>query len=62
MSDVDAGEADVEIVTLNNSTLPKDIAADAGTVKLFSKWSFEDIEVKDISLTYERSRELMGHG
>jgi len=23
-----------------------------GTVKLFNKWSFEDVEVKDISLTY----------
>lgn len=31
--------------------LPADIVGD-GSVKLFNKWSFEDVEVKDISLTY----------
>jgi hypothetical protein len=32
--------------------LPPEVVGD-GTVKLFNKWSFEDVEVKDISLTYE---------
>lgn len=31
--------------------LSADIVGD-GSVKLFNKWSFEDVEVKDISLTY----------
>jgi len=31
--------------------LPPEIVGD-GSVKLFNKWSFEDVEVKDISLTY----------
>jgi len=26
-----------------------------GSVKLFNKWSFDDVEVKDISLTYSSS-------
>lgn len=32
--------------------LPKDVAQEIGTVKLFNKWTYEDVEVKDISLTY----------
>ncbi|BFZ62095.1 Severe Depolymerization of Actin [Saitoella coloradoensis] len=32
-------------------SLPKDVLAEAGSVKLFNKWSYEDVEVKDISLT-----------
>ncbi len=31
--------------------IPKDIQAGAQEVKLFNKWSFEDVTVKDISLT-----------
>ncbi len=31
--------------------LPKDVTAEIGTVKLFNKWSYEDVEVRDISLT-----------
>ena len=34
--------------------LPPEIVGD-GSVKLFNKWSFEDVEVKDISLTYSKS-------
>jgi len=30
--------------------LPKDVQAEAGTIKLFNKWSYDDVEVKDISL------------
>ncbi|ODQ65422.1 ribosomal protein S7 [Nadsonia fulvescens var. elongata DSM 6958] len=33
------------------TVLPKDVVAEAGSIKLFNKWSFEDVEVKDISLT-----------
>ena len=31
--------------------LPKDVTAEIGTIKLFNKWSYEDVEVRDISLT-----------
>lgn len=31
--------------------LPKDVTQEIGTVKLFNKWSYEDVEVRDISLT-----------
>lgn len=31
--------------------IPEDVAANVGQVKLFNKWSFDDVEVKDISLT-----------
>ena len=31
--------------------LPKDVTNEIGTIKLFNKWSYEDVEVRDISLT-----------
>lgn len=31
--------------------LPKDVTEEIGTIKLFNKWSYEDVEVRDISLT-----------
>jgi small subunit ribosomal protein S5e len=31
--------------------LPKDVTAELGTTKLFNKWSYDDVEVRDISLT-----------
>uniref|UniRef100_A0A060T458 ARAD1A14410p n=1 Tax=Blastobotrys adeninivorans TaxID=409370 RepID=A0A060T458_BLAAD len=31
--------------------LPKDVVAGQGQVRLFNKWSFDDVEVRDISLT-----------
>lgn len=31
--------------------LPKEIIAESGSVKLFNKWTYDDVEVKDISLT-----------
>jgi hypothetical protein len=43
-----AGE---EPVITQTQILPPDIVGD-GSIKLFNKWSFEDVEVKDISLTY----------
>ena len=45
----DSGE--VEVDTPAFQVIPKDIAKDIGTVKLFNKWSYEDVEIKDISLT-----------
>ena len=32
--------------------LPKDVTSEIGTTKLFNKWSYEDVEIRDISLTY----------
>jgi hypothetical protein len=34
------------------AVLPKDITDEIGTIKLFNKWSYEDVEIRDISLTY----------
>jgi small subunit ribosomal protein S5e len=33
------------------SALPKDVIAEVGSTKLFNKWSYDDVEVRDISLT-----------
>jgi small subunit ribosomal protein S5e len=46
----DNGEVEVE-ATSGYQVLPKDVAADAGTIKLFNKWSYDDVEIRDISLT-----------
>ncbi|BFZ54924.1 ribosomal protein S5 [Savitreella phatthalungensis] len=35
---------------VNNGVLPADVLANAGTIKLFNKWDYSDVEVKDISL------------
>jgi len=48
----DNGEVEVETPQTNNGMLPKDVAAEAGSIKLFNKWSYEDVEIRDISLTY----------
>ena len=45
------GEVEVESPT-NFSVLPKDVAEEIGSIKLFNKWSYEDVEIRDISLTY----------
>ena len=45
------GEVEVEAVQASN-VLPKDVIAEVGTTKLFNKWSYEDVEIRDISLTY----------
>jgi small subunit ribosomal protein S5e len=43
--------ADVEVDSFPSySAVPKDIAAEAGNIKLFNKWDYE-VEVRDISLT-----------
>ena len=45
----DNGEVEVDAPAY--SVLPKDVAAQVGSIKLFNKWSYEDVEIKDISLT-----------
>jgi small subunit ribosomal protein S5e len=48
----DSGEVEVESPNGAYQILPKDVTAEIGSVKLFNKWSYEDIEIRDISLTY----------
>ena len=45
------GEVEVENPAAAFQVLPKDAIAEMGTVKLFNKWSYEDVEIRDISLT-----------
>jgi hypothetical protein len=46
--------ADEESDIPQTNILPPDIVGD-GSIKIFNKWSYEDIDVKDISLTYHPS-------
>lgn len=46
----DAGEIEVE-QPQGYPVLPKEVASEIGSVKLFNKWSYEDVEIRDISLT-----------
>lgn len=45
----DNGE--VEVASANYSVLPKEVTEEIGSIKLFNKWSYEDVEIRDISLT-----------
>jgi len=45
----DSGEVEVE--TSGYQVLPKEITDEIGSIKLFNKWSYEDVEIRDISLT-----------
>lgn len=45
------GEVEVESPT-GYPILPKEVTDEIGSVKLFNKWSYEDVEIRDISLTY----------
>jgi small subunit ribosomal protein S5e len=47
----DHGEVEVENPTAVYNMLPKDALAEMGSIKLFNKWSYEDVEIRDISLT-----------
>ncbi|KAF2731634.1 40S ribosomal protein S5 [Polyplosphaeria fusca] len=47
MSDI---ESEVELPS-GTSALPASVAEQAGSTKLFQKWTFDDVEVRDISLT-----------
>lgn len=46
------GEVEVSEQAPNYSVLPKDVVENIGQTKLFNKWSYEDVEIRDISLTY----------
>ena len=46
----DTGEVEVENPS-NLNILPKDVMNEVGSIKLFNKWSYEDVEIRDISLT-----------
>lgn len=46
----DNGEIEVEAVS-GYQVLPKDVVAEIGSIKLFNKWSYDDVEIRDISLT-----------
>jgi hypothetical protein len=45
------GEVEVESPS-GYAILPKEVTEEIGSVKLFNKWSYEDVEIRDISLTY----------
>ena len=45
----DMAEESEQVITY--TAIPAQVQQDAGQIKLFGKWSFDDIEVKDISLT-----------
>lgn len=45
------GEVEVE-APQGYPVLPKDVTQEIGSTKLFNKWSYEDVEIRDISLTY----------
>lgn len=40
---------DVEVATF--SSLPKEVANHDGQIRLFNKWTYDDVEIRDISLT-----------
>lgn len=44
------GEVEVEQAS-GYQVLPKDVTSEIGSTKLFNKWSYEDVEIRDISLT-----------
>ena len=46
----DSGEIEVEAVQ-GYQVLPKEVTDEIGSIKLFNKWSYEDVEIRDISLT-----------
>lgn len=47
----DNGEVEVENPS-GYQVLPKEVTDEIGSIKLFNKWSYEDVEIRDISLTY----------
>ena len=47
----DKGEVEVEVPIGQYQVLPKEVTAEIGSIKLFNKWSYEDVEIRDISLT-----------
>lgn len=45
----DNGEVEVAVAAF--PVLPKEVSEEIGSIKLFNKWSYDDVEIKDISLT-----------
>ncbi|KAK9468856.1 40S ribosomal protein S5 [Lipomyces arxii] len=50
VEDVEVEDVEEEPVVLS-TLLPEDVVSESAQVKLFNKWSFEGIDIKDISLT-----------
>ena len=44
-------ENEIEVEASGYQVLPKDVTAEIGVIKLFNRWSYEDVEIRDISLT-----------
>jgi small subunit ribosomal protein S5e len=44
---------EIEVEASGYAVLPKDVTDEIGSIKLFNKWSYEDVEIRDISLTLE---------
>lgn len=44
-------EIEVEVEASGYQVLPKEVTDEIGSIKLFNKWSYEDVEIRDISLT-----------
>lgn len=42
---------EVEVENSSYPVLPKEVTDEIGSIKLFNKWSYEDVEIRDISLT-----------
>jgi small subunit ribosomal protein S5e len=58
----DTGEVEVPNPAGNLDVLPKEVTAEIGSVKLFNKWSYEDVEIRDISLTCDINYHLVRTG
>ena len=46
----ESGEVEVESIS-GYQVLPKEVTDEIGSIKLFNKWAYDDVEVRDISLT-----------
>jgi small subunit ribosomal protein S5e len=44
---------EIEVEASGYAVLPKEVTDEIGSVKLFNKWSYEDVEIRDISLTLD---------
>lgn len=44
-------DGEVEVETSTYQVLPKEVTQEIGQIKLFNRWSYEDVEIRDISLT-----------
>lgn len=46
----DNGEVEVENPVSSWPVLPSEVTKEIGSIKLFNKWTYDDVECKDISL------------